>query len=325
MIRKFGELDGRSVDEAVIEDGDQRISILSYGCITRDWTVGEVPVVLGFDNFDAYLNHTRSHGIIAGRVANRTAKSRFQMDGQVYELVPNEGENHLHGGPVGLGKRLWDIEPDRANNAVRVSYHSPDKEMGYPGAVDFAVVISLRDGRLTYDMTGTPDRKTPINLAQHNYYNLNGRGDTLGHHMVLAASRYTQTDAALIPTGVILDVAGTHMDFREGAVFGDIDPDRVGIDDNVILDPHDGPTVTLRGDKTGLEMRLWTDQPAIQVHNAPNMAIAVPGSTGEKHAGFGGLCLEPQCHPDSLNHDAFPDIFATPEDPYHQVLTVEIR
>ena len=121
-IKEAGTIGGETIREATIEDGDASLSILSYGCVTRDWRVPKpgrrIPVVLGFPDVETYPEHSRSFGIIAGRVANRTALGRFTLDGQTYQLPTNNGPNHLHGGIKGLGRRNWTLEADSAENTV---------------------------------------------------------------------------------------------------------------------------------------------------------------------------------------------------------------
>ena len=323
MLENFGTHQGRAVRRALLQEGETRIAILNYGCVTQDWRVGGRSVVLGFDNFADYPAHSRSFGIIAGRVANRTALGRFHLAGRAYQLPTNNGAHHLHGGDVGLGRRLWDMDVDSAGQAVQLRYVSPDGEEGYPGRVEFVVTVSLQNGQVTYDMQGLPDRPTPINLAQHNYYNLGG-ADVLAHHLQIAASRYTPVDDGLIPLGPLETVAGTRLDFRDGAVIGEIDPERKGIDLNLVLDRHDGPAVVAECAETGLRLQLWTDEPGLQLFNAPNMSIAVPGHDGTTYGAFAGFCLEAQKFPDSLNRPEYPSIIASPERPYQQRLVVEI-
>ena len=118
-------------------------------------------MVLGFPRLEDYLHHSRSHGAIVGRIANRTAGASFTLDGQTYALTANEGANHLHGGATGLGNRIWEMETDTAANTLYLFYHSPDGEEGYPGAVDFAVTFRLEGPRLICEMAGTPDRPDP--------------------------------------------------------------------------------------------------------------------------------------------------------------------
>ena len=116
-----------------------------------------------------------------GRVANRTANSRFELEGKTWELTPSEGRHHLHGGTVGLGNRIWTMETDSGSGRCSSPTRARTARKGYPGAVDFRVTFRLEGPRLICEMAGMPDRPTPINLANHNYYNLGGSGTVKDH------------------------------------------------------------------------------------------------------------------------------------------------
>ncbi len=332
--RRFGRLDGRDVSEITLESDAAAVSILNWGCVLRDWRVDadgrSLPMALGFPSFEDYERHSRSHGAIVGRVANRTRDARFTLDGREYAVTPNHGPNqrhHIHGGAVGLGKRLWEMEADAAGNAVHLRYHSPDGEEGYPGAVDFAVTYRLEGGRLTCEMAGAPDRPTPINLAHHAYFNLGGGGTVRDHVLWIDAAEYTPLDAESIPTGAIAPVEGTHLDFREPRSIADSDPDRVGIDNNYVLradrDPA-APAAWATCPRTGRRIEIRTDQPGMQIFNAATMTVGAPGHDGERYGPFAGLCFEAQHFPDAMNHPEWPSIVRTPETPYRQRYVVDI-
>lgn len=329
--RRFGRCDGRDVSEITLESTDAAVSILNYGCVLRDWRVDalgrSLPITLGFGSFDAYDKHARSHGIVAGRVANRTAGGRFEREGRVYQLIRNEGANHLHGGALGLGRRLWEMEGDTATEAVILRYHSPDGEEGYPGAVDFTVTFRLDGTRLVVDMQGAPDRPTPINLAQHSYWNLGGGGDVLDHEVWIDAPEHTPVGPDLIPDGTIRSVEGTHLDFTEPRTIEGSDPDRIGLDNNLVLRAdreRARPCVRVRCPRSGLKLELWTDEPGLQVFDAAQMTIAAPGHDGQAYGPYAGLCLEAQHFPDSLNNPDWPSIIRSQEAHYLQKLVVEV-
>jgi aldose 1-epimerase len=325
--RLFGRTeDGPAVEEIVLESADAAVAILSYGCVIRDWRVdgpdGSLPMVLGFHSVADYERHSKSHGAIVGRVANRIAGSRFTLEGRTYELTPSEGPNHLHGGAVGLGRRVWEMEVDSGTGTVRLGYRSPDGEEGYPGNVDFTVTYRLEGPRLICEMSGRPDRPAPINLANHNYYNLAGRGQVKDHLLRVEADAYTPTDKALIPLGEIRPVEGTHLDFTEEREIGD-----TVLDQNLVL--REGrdrkkPAARVRCPRTGMRLELWTDEPGLQLFDAPEMTIAARGHDGQSYGPFAGLCLEAQHFPDSLAHPEWPSIVRSPEEPYFQRLVVEI-
>ncbi len=120
---------------------------------------------------------------------------------------------------------------------------------------------------------------------------------------------------------------GTQLDFRQPALIGERDPQREGADHNLVLNQgraQSSPVVELSSDRTGLGLRLWTDQPGLQLFTAKPMEIAVPGHDGARYGPFGGVCLEAQHYPDSLNRPEWPSIIASPGAPYRQELAVEI-
>lgn len=321
--RPVGTLNGAPLLRAVLEDGPMRVAVLSLGCITQDWRLAhegrEVPVVLGYADPMAYADNPGYLGAVVGRVANRTGFGRFSLGGKAYTLPVNMPPHHLHGS---LGTRLWDMETDSAAKAVRLSYTSPDGEDGYPGRVAFTVTITLRAPRLIYDFAAMPDRETPVNMAQHNYYNLMGSGDVYGHQLQIAARRYTPADETLLPTGEIAPVARTRFDFTAPRTLSEADPARAGYDLNYALD-GDQPAATARA-PNGLALRLTTDRPGLQVYTAGGLGASEGTHEGQSIGPFAGLCLEPQGFPDALNKPAFPSILCSPDAPYAQRLEVEI-
>ncbi|MDE0588605.1 galactose mutarotase [Halocynthiibacter sp. C4] len=318
--------DGASIDEVTLESNVASVSFLTAGAATRDWRVShigrEIPVVLSYDDPAVYLENPSYFGAIAGRVANRTAGGRFTLDGKSYQCTQNEGENMLHGGALGLARRLWAVELDTANNAARFTYHSADGEEGFPGAVDFTVTVSLNGAALTYEMEARSDQVTPINMAQHNYYNLMGEGTIWDHKLHLAANRYTPVDDALIPTGEILGVANSRFDFRQPTLIKDADSEKLGIDHNFVLEDS-SPAAVLNA-PNGLSLTLETEQPGLQVYTGAYLDNSVAGLNGREHVKHGGICLEPQTFPNALNQAGFEARFATPDEPYKQKLTVTI-
>lgn len=330
----FGRVDGVSVDKVVLESAEAAVSILNYGCVVQDWRVdgpeGSLPMALGFPKFESYQTASRSHGAIVGRIANRTANASFDLDGVTYPLTANNGprqQHHIHGGAIGLGKRIWQMETDDSGAAVHLRYHSPDGEEGYPGAVDFAVTYRLDGATLICEMHGMPDRRTPINLAHHNYFNLGGGGDVRDHVLWIDSAKITPLDGENIPLGTIEPVEGTHYDFTSPRSIEQSDPERLGLDINYVLDPErdqDAPAGWARCPRTGLRIRVWTTEPGLQIFNAATMKVAAPGHEGETYGPFAGLCFEAQHYADSMHNPDWPSIIRSPEAPYYQRLAVEI-
>jgi len=341
-IRPLGTHNGKQVTEAVLENARHRIAIMNYGCVMRDWRVntdtGIRHIVLGFDSFDPYPKYSPSFGIIAGRVANRTADSQFTLAGNTYQLVANEGNHHLHGGPVGLGKVVWDMEADSSTNSVELKYQSRAGDQGYPANLDCTVQFKLTDDVVRIEMHAQPDRPTPVNLAQHNYYNLDAliepsRGqvqhlsDCRDHSLQIDAEYYLPVDSELIPTGELQSVAGTRFDFRKATAIREVDVDDAGHDHNLVLNTADSAfrqVATLKSSSYDLQLALSTDQPGLQLYTGKKLSIEVAGHQDVFYKPFNGVCLEPQHFPNALNQSDWPSIIASPEKPYTQTLELEV-
>lgn len=309
-----------------LQDGDSAVTVLNLGAITQDWQVaapgGPRHVVLGYADPAAYLDNPMFLGIIAGRVANRIPGGRFPLGGTTWQVPPNEGPNVLHGGPMGIGRQLWQAERDGAR-ALRLSLDSPHLDQGFPGAVRFEIDISLDGPRLRYDMRATPDRETPISLAQHSYYNLNGGTAPVWDHVAhVPASRFVEVNEALLPTGQLALVEGQPFDLRRPRRLDEADPTSTGSDISHVFDRLGHNTVTLSGH--GLRLTMEADRPGLQFYTGVGLAPRHAPLPGQSHAPFHGMCLEPQGLPDAVNQPGFPSILCTPEAPYRQVLDITI-
>lgn len=330
---KAGEFGGKRVDEAVLTNADGvQVNLLNWGVVVRDWQVpvagGMRSVVLGFDSFAPYPEHSPHMGALAGRVANRIANSTFELDGKRYELEANEGPNHLHGGKDGIGRQVWTMEPDSAANAVKFTLDSPDGEMGYPGNVHFEALYTLKGKKLRLELSATTDAVTPISVVQHQYFNLGTTDSVLDHkvHMPHCVAR-TQSDDALLMTGVISPVQGTQYDFLTPHTTQDNAGNPIDFDLNMVLasgrDLAD-PIAIATGEDDALTLKLWSDQPGLQFYNSVMTDIAIPGRNGRPYKKYSGLCFEDQMFPDAVNQPHFPNIIHTPDRPYSHWCEIEI-
>ncbi|OIQ33246.1 MAG: galactose mutarotase [Alphaproteobacteria bacterium MedPE-SWcel] len=329
QIIDHGIHNGHLLKEARLRSGGLSLSLLNVGAVTRDLRLhhngADRPLVLGFDDPAEYLANPDYLGAIAGRVAGRIKDARFELDGRVWSLAENEGRNQLHGGPGALSHVLWEMEL-LSDGAVRLCYHSPDGDNGYPGAVDFTVVARLDDMALEYHMTATVTQPTPISLAQHNYYNLaGGVGPIWDHRLHVDATGYLMLDETAVPNGEIAPLDGMHFDMRRGKSLGDLDPDRLGSDINLVFDAARDQAVPVASltAPDGVRMRVFTDQPGAQVYTASGLTPNPGGLPGQKIDADMGVCFEPQGFPNAVNQAHFPDVIATPDRPYRQNLRLE--
>lgn len=337
-VEVVGEFAGSQVLETTLVNDRHRITLMNYGAVIRRWqyTAGTTApgastpvrdIVLGYGSFNFYPEYSPSMGIIAGRVANRTRLGRFTLGQREHQLSINNGRHHLHGGVAGLGKRLWTLETDGSGTRARLGYHSADGEEGYPGEVGFTVDYHLTDEGLLCDMRAQPSEPTPVNLAQHNYYNLDGGGTIRGHRLRVDATHYLPVDNELIPTGKRVPLDGTRFDFRAQRSIEEADPDALGHDHNLVLRAERdmrNPSAELTSSDGSVSLRVITSQPGIQLYSAPSMQTAVPGFNGTPYGPFSGLCLEAQLPPDILNSADQSLAIVTPEAPYHQALALQV-
>ncbi len=307
--------------------------ITNFGTIITELHVPDrrgklVNVVLGFDNLKQYVAGNPSYlGCTVGRVANRTAKGRFQFDGKKYQLAVNNAPNHLHGGITGFDKVVWEAEilPGK-EAAVKFSYNSPDGEEGYPGNLAVAVVMTLTDAdELRIDYTATTDKSTPVNLTNHSYFNLAGGGNVLGHKLKLAAKYYTPVDANSIPSGKLVPVAGTAFDFTKakfiGKDFAQLTEKPIGYDHNYVINGGGkklASCATATEPTTGLVMEVLTTEPGVQLYTGNWLDGTQRGYGGTYHTQHSGFCLETQHFPDTLNRPEFPSVILRPGQTYRQ-------
>ncbi|HTL31122.1 MAG TPA: aldose epimerase family protein [Tepidisphaeraceae bacterium] len=331
---EFGKVDGQAIEKYTLSNNNgASASMITYGGRVTELHVPDqngkaANIVLGFDNLRQYQEKNPYFGALIGRFGNRIAHGTFEIDGQQYKVVTNEGDKTLHGGKIGYDRRIWKATPMRAaadHVGLQLDYISPDGEEGFPGTLTCRVVYSMNErNELRIDYTATTDKPTPINLTNHSYFNLRGagNGDILGHEMQLFASHYTPVDDTLIPTGTIAPVQATPMDFRRAQPIGSrIAQVKGGYDHNYVLDDPKGEAMgqaaRVVDRESGRTMEVHTTQPGIQFYtgNFLNGSIKGLGGTYGKHAGF---CLETQHFPDSVHHSNFPSVILRPGEKYQQ-------
>ncbi|MGW5039140.1 aldose epimerase family protein [Streptomyces parvulus] len=334
----FGRLtDGTKVYRWSLVNGGTRMKVLSYGGVVQSLEIPDrrgryANVSAGFSALDDYVASSPYFGALIGRYGNRIGRGRFTLDGKTYQLSVNDGEQSLHGGAQGFDKRVWDVEPFTAGSDVGLVlyYTSVDGEMGYPGTLRAKVTYTLtRRGEWRVDYEATTDKATVVNLTSHVYWNLAGEGSGTveNHELSIAASRYTPTDAGLIPTGELAGVAGTPFDFRRvkpvGRDIRDDHPQLVtakGFDHNWVLDKgvteRPEHVATLRDPASGRTLRIATDQPGLQFYSGNFLDGTLTGTGGALYRQGDALCLETQHFPDSPNQPSFPSTVLRPGETY---------
>ena len=335
----FGTLsDGREVNAFVLKNArGMSVQILDLGGVIASIKVPDssgnfADVTTGFDYPQPYLDGAGYMGAIVGRYANRISGGKFSIDGIDYSLAKNNGDNAIHGGLVGFDKKIWDVEflVSLHDSKLKLSTFSPDGEEGYPGRVEVSVTYTLNDqNQLTIDYSATSDKATIINLTNHAYFNLDGHkaGSILEHEVMLNANHFTPIDESSIPTGVILDVAGTPLDFRQRKAIGlEIESEDQqmnfgsGYDHNFVINHSESGSVSLAAEvyspNSGRVMKVYTDQPGVQFYTGNFLNGKLVGKEGAVYGRRSAFCLETQHFPDSPNKPTFPSTILQPGDQF---------
>ena len=286
-------------------------------------------VVLGYDNIAQYADYQHfgsDFGAAIGRYANRINQGRIVVDGKTVQLPRNNYGHCLHGGFTGWQYQVYDGQ-QLNDSTVEMSLVSPDGDNGFPGTVCATVRYTLTaDNAIDIRYEATTDKKTVINMTNHSYFNLNGNPSQHCENQLLYinADRYTPADTTYMPTGQMLKVAGTPMDFRKPTPLSkDINNQRFamtrnahGFDHNWCLNTwHNGQpdestvAASLYSPKTGIMLQVFTNEPGIQVYTGNFLDASFAGKHGYRYPKHSAVCMETQHYPDSPNHPEWPNVW----------------
>jgi aldose 1-epimerase len=309
------------------------VRITNYGAIIVSIIVPDrkgsfADIVQGYDTIGEYIEGNSPYmGAICGRCANRIAGGKFELMGKQYSLAVNNGPNHLHGGITGFSKVVWDVL--NANSSqVQLEYVSNDGEENYPGKLRVSVTYTLtEEDELRIGYRAVTDKPTVINLAGHSYFNLagEGSGSIYDQELMINARFFTPIDETSVPTGEILSVKGTPLDFTSPKKIGaEIDSDHeqlrfgAGYDHNFVLNHPAGVTglaATACDPSSGRVLEVYTSQPGLQLYTA-NWIDNEKGKGGKRYDRRWAFCLETQHFADAVNKPHFPSTILNPGEEY---------
>jgi aldose 1-epimerase len=332
----FGQMpDGSLIELYTLTNASgMRVTVMNYGATLTSVCVpdreGRVEnVTLYLDTADDYLRGHPLFGSVVGRYANRIAGAAFVLDCVRYELTPNAGQNHIHGGREGFQRLLWNAEPVRREGAagVRLTHVSPDGHEGYPGTLNVTVLYELTDdNQLRMEYHAVTDKPTHVNLTNHAYWNLGGAhsGDILQHVLTLDADAYLPADQQKIPSGEIRQVEGTVMDFRQPRRIGERieQVEDQNYDHCYVLNKPSNERLSFAAravdPRSGRVMEVLTTQPGVQFFTAKFLSDRFRAG-GQAYGPYQGFCLETQHYPDSPNRPNFPTTVLRPGETYHEL------
>ena len=336
--KSFGKTsDGIEVDQFIMKNNNgMKVGVITYGGIINFLTAKDKnnvykDVVLGFHDLAKYEAGSPYFGAIIGRYGNRIADGKFDLKGETYELVKNNGDNHLHGGSKGFDKVVWKAKQNITKNlaSIELRYLSKDMEEGYPGDLEVKVMYTLNNNdELTVNYEASTDKSTIINLTQHSYFNLSGdfKNDILDHEIVIDADSFLPVNSKLIPTGELQNVTGTPFDFRKSKKIGnDINKENKQLNNGLGYDHcwalnnhHEGFrfAASAHDQISGRFLEIFTDEPGIQFYTGNFLDGTLPSKTEGNYNYRTGFCLETQHFPDSPNQKDFPSVILNPGEKY---------
>ena len=342
--REFGKTrEGKSVTLFSLKNKNgMQADVMDYGAnlvnlLVPDREGNIADVCLGYDNLEAYFDNSSFFGATVGPVANRTADAKFEIGGVEYQLDVNDNQNNLHSHfEKGLHKVLWDAVVNEDDNSVTFSAASKDGEIGFPGNRTFAVTYQLTDeNELSIHYDAESDKDTIVNMTNHSYFNLKGHDNPsiLDEKLWIGASTYTEIVPGAIPTGNIIPVAGTPLDFTTLTTIGDRieDPSEQlvmvkGYDHNYVVDNQGTfkKVAEVVDEAAGRTMEVYSDLPGIQFY-AGNCIGEHTGKGGATYGKWHGLALETQYYPNSANQEGFPRPVTGPGRPYSTTTVYKFR
>lgn len=330
--QKAGTKDGKDVFiYTFTNDAGAKMRATNYGATVMSIEMPDpqgnmADMVLGFDAPEDYYGDHPFFGATVGRYANRIAGGQFSINGKDYSIPCNEnGKNLLHGGDDSFNRKVW--EGSAEGDILKLTYHSPDGEDGFPAALDVRVEMALtEDNIVRLEYFAQADADTVLSLTNHSYFNLRGEGEIYDHILTINAGEYTPVDENLIPTGEIAEVAETPLDFTHPHLIGERIGDPFeqmtlcgGYDHNFVL-WGEGFRCAARVEdpQSGRVMEVYTDKPGMQLYTA-NFVPEMTGKNGVKYGPRTGYCFETQLFPDSMHHDNFPSCVLKKAKTYHDV------
>ena len=317
VAKVFGALpDGRGVNAYTLSNsGSMEVTIINYGATITSLKVPDengsiTDVVLGFDTIEDYINSfslpgAPYFGSVVGRYAGRIKSATFNIDGQQYNLAANNNGNTLHGGKIGFSRKYWQMQHLHGgeNPSVTLRYISPDDEENFPGELTVDVTYTLTEtNELNVSYRATTTKPTVVNLTQHSYFNLEGHSGLIeAQELNVQSSKILELEPDGIPTGNIIDVNGSDLDFTHPA------PCPQSIDNSFIITNHNHPAASLYSSLTGIKMTVYTNQPSVHIYVGGNCFNKIKGKDGVDYSSTSGICFETQNYPDAPNQPGFPD------------------
>ncbi|WP_044210141.1 aldose epimerase family protein [Flammeovirga sp. OC4] len=337
MIKQklFGVHDGYKVHIYEMQNKNgMSVKIMTLGATITSIQVpnkegGLTEVACGFDQLEGYFSEAYKanapyFGCTVGRFASRIKDGKFAIDGVDYTLATNDGPNHLHGGIKGLDKQLWSCVNELSTevaDSITFQRKSEDMEEGFPGNIVVEVTFTLSsDNSIEIAYHATTDKKTPISLTNHTYFNLSGFQETIGGHTAkILADKFLKADPTNVPVGEVEQVAGTVLDLKEGKPLAEVFEElETGCEHYFLFDEEDQlrNVAAFENKATGISLEISTTEPGMLFYTGYFTSNDLQRESGDQFGRYKAFCCETHRYPNGPNIEGAPKAFTTPEEPY---------
>ena len=310
---------GEVVKQVVIENANgHKLGLVSWGA---SWqflqTKAGDELVLAYKDAQGYWDHAYFLGNAIGRVAGRIDGASFELNGKTVNLKANEGKNALHGGEDNFATRNWDFTVDEAAGSVTFTTTMTEADDNFPGTMPTSLTYTFTDDdEVRLDFSAESDEDTLYNPTSHAYFNPAGI-DTDARELTLQlkSPRHLEFREDQIPTGKLLETAGTPFDFQTPAKIGDKIAEMNGAYDAKFDDAFElvyeagTPSAIVTDEKSGRSIEMTTDRNAV-IFFITNPAVADhEGDLDWFEANpYNAVALEAQTLSDAIHHPEFGDI-----------------
>lgn len=267
----------------------------------------------------SYFDENKCFGATVGRFAGRISGGTFKIEDKTHQLHQDNGV-HLHGGKSGFQYKIWEVEKEEhgENPSVTLSYLSEAMEEGYPGNLQVRAKYTLTEtNEIEISYSAITDEETIVNLTNHSYFNLNGGGSVSDHFFSVHASKILELNEKQLPTGNLLKVKNTPLDYRDNRLLGNRELDDVFVTDVM----EDDVQAQLFSPLSGIKMQLKSNQPVLVVYS-PQKLPEDWKYTSDIDNSFPAVAIEAQNYPDAPNFRNFPTSYLKPGEMYQNEITI---
>ena len=287
-----------------LNHGDLSITVLSFGAILHRFTYKGKNLIISLDDESSYRKDPWHTGAVIGRHAGRI-NSKGELGGEPISLESTD-YFQLHGGSAGFSKKDWVFTEvgTLPYPYVTLSLLSGDGDSGFPGNLQVSLTYTLKENQLELRYQAETDQSTWVNLTNHTYFQWDRTPFLNRLIFEIPAYGILATDEQLLPTGAIIPISQTDMNFNQPCVLGHKRLDHVYMLEDSTVKP-----VRVIDPLTSLGMEMWTDQPSVVVF------------TPESRNSF---CLEAQRPPNAPSFPNLGSVALHPHEVYSQTTSYRI-